>query len=152
MDPKLGAQTRSFFGHLASFFCARRPWEPKWLPSLPQEPPRPIQASISIDFGTIWDNFLMIFCIMWATFYLVCFITFLVTSRFHFQISGHKFKCVGVVRRGQQGDKKVRRLAKQVCENGFLGTVAGLPEAIEINIVGERVRTGRRFADSGTNR
>ena len=74
----------------------------------------------------------MIFCIMWATFYLVCLITFLVTSSFHFQISGHKFKCVGVVRRGQQGDKKVRRLAKQVCENGFLGTVAGLPEAIEI--------------------
>ena len=132
MDPEMGAQTRSFFGRLASFFRARRPWEPKWLPSLPQEPPRPVQASISIDFWSILDDFLMIFCIMWATFYLVCFITFLVTSRFHFQISGHKFKCVGVVRRGPQGDKKVRRLAKQVCENGFLGTVAGLPEAIEI--------------------
>ena len=33
---KMGALTRSFFGHLASFFCARRPWEPKWLPSLPK--------------------------------------------------------------------------------------------------------------------
>ena len=101
MDPKMGAQTRSFFGHLAPFFCARRPWEPKWLPSLPQEPPRPVQASISIDFWLILDDLLMIFCIMWATFYLVCLITFLVTSSFHFQISGHKFKCVGVVRRGQ---------------------------------------------------
>ena len=50
MDPKMGAQTRSFFGHLAPFFRARRPWEPKWLPSLPQELPRPVQASISIDF------------------------------------------------------------------------------------------------------
>ena len=132
MDPKMGAQARSFFGHLAPFFCSRRPWEPKWRPSLPQEPPRPVQASISIDFWSILDDFLMIFCIMWATFYLVCFITFLVTSRFHFQISGHKFKCVGVARRGQQGDKKVRRLAKQVCENSVLGTAAGLPEAIEI--------------------
>ena len=64
MDPKMGAQTRSFFGHLAFFFCARRPWEPKWLPSPPQEPPRPVQASISIDFALILDDFLMIFCIM----------------------------------------------------------------------------------------
>ena len=95
MNPKMGAQTRSFVGHLAPFF-----W-PKWLPSLPQEPTRPVQASISIDFGLILDDFLMIFCIMWATFYLACLITFLVTSSFHFQISGHKFKCVGVVRRGQ---------------------------------------------------
>ena len=97
MDRKMGAQTRSFFGHLPPFFCARRPW----VPSLPQEPPRPVQASISIDFKLILDDFLMIFCIMWATFYLVCLITFLVASSFHFQISGHKFKCVGVVRRGQ---------------------------------------------------
>ena len=50
MDPKMRAQTRWFFVHLAPFFRARRPWEPKWLPSLPQEPPRPVQASISIDF------------------------------------------------------------------------------------------------------
>ena len=70
MDPKMGAQTWSFFGHLAPFFHARRPWEPKWLPSLPQEPPRPVQASISIDFWLILDDFLLIFCIMWATFYL----------------------------------------------------------------------------------
>ena len=91
----MGAQTRSFFGHLAPFFCAKRPWEPKWLPSHPQEPPRPVQASIFIDFLLILEDILMIFCIMWATFYLVCCITFLVTSKFHFQISGHKFKCVG---------------------------------------------------------
>ena len=58
MDPKMGAQTWSFFNHLAPFFCARRPWEPKWLPSLPQEPPRPVQASISIDFWLILDEFL----------------------------------------------------------------------------------------------
>ena len=101
MDPKMGAQTRSFFSHLALFFCARRPWEPKWLPSLPQEPPRPVQASISFDCWLILDNVLMMFCIIWATFYLVCPSTFLVTSSFHFQISCHKFKCVGVVRSGQ---------------------------------------------------
>jgi hypothetical protein len=57
MDPKMGAQTRSFCGHLAFFFRARRPWEPKWLPSLPQEPPKPVQASISIDFGLIFKRF-----------------------------------------------------------------------------------------------
>ena len=101
MDPKMEAQTRSFFYHLAPFFRARRPWEPKWLPSLSQEPPRPVQASISIDFLLILDDLLMIFCLRWATFYLVCLITFLVTSSFHFQISGQKFKCVGVVHRGQ---------------------------------------------------
>ena len=95
MDPKMGAQTWSFFGHLALFFYARRPWEPKWLPSLPQEPPRPVQASISIDFWSILHDFLMIFCIMWATFYLVCLITFLVTSSFHFQNSGQKFNVLG---------------------------------------------------------
>ena len=103
-----------------------RKWTPKWEPGrghflviwllfsvpdglgspngsqgLPQEPPRPVQASISIDFGLILDGFLMIFCTMRATFYLVCLITFLVTSSFHLQVSGHKFKCVGVVRRGQ---------------------------------------------------
>ena len=78
MDPKMGAQTRSFFGHLAAFFCATRPWETKWLP---RPPPRAPKTSPSLD--------------------LACLITFLVTSSFHFQISGHKFKCVGVVRRGQ---------------------------------------------------
>ena len=85
MDLKMGARTRSFFGHLPFFFCASRPWEPKWLLSLPQEPPRPIQASISVYFWLILDDFLMIFCIMWAIFYLVCLITFLITSSFHFQ-------------------------------------------------------------------
>ena len=53
------------------------------------------------ELDLILDHFLMIVCIMWATFYLACLITFLVTSSFHFQISGHKFKCVGVVRRGE---------------------------------------------------
>ena len=76
MDPKMEPRR---FGHLAPFFCARRPWESKWLPSLLQEPPRPVQASISIELGLILDNLLMIFCIMLATFYLVCLITFLVT-------------------------------------------------------------------------
>ena len=101
MDPKRGARTRSCFGRLVIFFCARLPWEPKWLPRLSQEVPRPVQASISVDLGLILNDFLMIFCIMWVTFYLACLITFLVTSTRHFQISGHKFKCVGVVRRGQ---------------------------------------------------
>ena len=74
MELKMGTQTWSFFGRLAFFFCAGWPWEPRWLPSLPQEPPRPVQASISIDFWLILEDFLMIFCIMWATFYLVCLI------------------------------------------------------------------------------
>ena len=69
-----GNPDRSFFGHLAPFFRARRRWEPKWLTSLPQEHPRPVQASISIDFYSILDDLLMIFCITRATFYLVCFI------------------------------------------------------------------------------
>ena len=47
MDSKMGAHTRSFFGHLAPFFCARRPWEPKWLPS---PPPRAPKTSPSLDF------------------------------------------------------------------------------------------------------
>ena len=68
---------------------------------LSQQPPGSVQASISTDFWSILDDFLMIFCIMWATFYLACLITFLFTLSLHFQISGHKFKCVGVVRRGQ---------------------------------------------------
>ena len=68
---------------------------------LSQEPPGPVQASISIDFETILDDRLMIFHITWATFYLACLITFLVTSSLNFQFSGHKFKCAGVVSRGQ---------------------------------------------------
>ena len=68
---------------------------------LPQEPPRPVQASISIDWSLMLAPTLSSWCLRWATFYVVCLITFLVTSSFHFQISGHKFKCVGVVRRGQ---------------------------------------------------
>ena len=99
--PQNGNPDAVIFGPLAPSFCIRRPWEPKWLPSLPQELPRPVQASISIDFGSILNDFLMIFCIMWATFYLVWLILYLVTSSCHFQISGRKFKRVGVVRRGQ---------------------------------------------------
>ena len=69
MDSNMGSQTRSFFGHLAPFFRARRPWEPKWLPSLPQEPPRPVQASISIDFWLILDDFLW-FSVSWALLFI----------------------------------------------------------------------------------
>ena len=43
---------------------------------LSQQPPGSVQASISTDLGSILDDFLMIFCIMWATFYLGCLITF----------------------------------------------------------------------------
>ena len=83
--PKWEPRRGHFLGHLASFFCARRPWEPKWLPSLPQEPPRPVQASISVDFGLILDDFLMIFCIMWATFYLVGSLLFWLPRAFIFK-------------------------------------------------------------------
>ena len=85
MDPKMGAQTQPFFGHLAPFFCARQPWEPKWLPSLAQEPPRRVQASISIDFGLILDDILKICCIRWATFYLVCPLLFWLPRAFIFK-------------------------------------------------------------------
>ena len=82
LDAKMGTQTRSFFGNLAPFFCARRPWKPKWLP---RPPPRPVQASISTDFESILYSFLMIFCIMWATFYLACLIIFWLPRAFIFK-------------------------------------------------------------------
>ena len=47
MQPKMGTQTRLLFGHLGSFFCARQPWEPKWLP---RPPPRAPKTSPSLDF------------------------------------------------------------------------------------------------------
>ena len=55
MDLKMGAQTRSFFGHLAPFFYARRPWEPKWPPSpkSPQDQSKPRFPSILGWFWTI---------------------------------------------------------------------------------------------------
>ena len=52
---------------------------------LPQEPPRPVQASISIDLGFVLDDFLMIFCIIWATFYLVCLVIFWLPRAFIFK-------------------------------------------------------------------
>ena len=67
MDPKMGARTRSFFGHLALFSVPDGLGSPNGPQGLPLESPRPVQASISIDFGLILDDFLMIFCIMWAT-------------------------------------------------------------------------------------
>ena len=54
MDPKMRAQAHSFFGHLAPFFCARRPWEPKWLP---RPPPRAPKTSPSLDFHWFWVDF-----------------------------------------------------------------------------------------------
>ena len=57
MDPQMGAWTQSFFGHVAPFFCARRPWEPKCSQGLPQKPPRLVQASTSVYFGLILDDF-----------------------------------------------------------------------------------------------
>ena len=58
----MGALTRSFFGHLAFFFCARRPWEPKWLP---RPSPRASKTSPSldfhrflVDFGRLFNDFL----------------------------------------------------------------------------------------------
>ena len=99
--PPNGSPDAVIFWSSGSFLLCQTALGAQMAPKPPQEHPRPVQASISIDFWLIWDDFLMIFCIRWATFYLVCPITFLVTSSFHFQISGHKFKCVGVVRRGQ---------------------------------------------------
>ena len=45
-------------------------------PKPPPRAPKASHASISIDFWSLLGAFLMIFCIMWATFYLVCLITF----------------------------------------------------------------------------
>ena len=72
----MGTQTRSFFGHLALVSVPGGLGSQNGSQGLPQEPPRPVQASISTDFGLILDDFLMIFCIMWATFDLACLITF----------------------------------------------------------------------------
>ena len=89
MDPKMGPG-RGHFLVIWFFFLCQAALGAQMAPKAsPQEPPRPVQASISIDFGLILDDCLMILCIMWATFYLACLITFLVTSSFHFQISGH---------------------------------------------------------------
>ena len=52
---------------------------------LSQQPLGSAQASISTDFGSILDDFLMIFCIMWATFYLGCLITFWLPRAFIFK-------------------------------------------------------------------
>ena len=50
MDPKMGAQTWSFFGLLAPRFCARRPWEPKCSQASPKVP----ETSPSLDFHRFW--------------------------------------------------------------------------------------------------
>ena len=84
IDPKMGAHTRSFFSHLAFFFLGQTALGGQMASKPPQELPRPVRASISIDFLLILDDLLMVFCVMWVTFYLVCFITYLVTSSFHF--------------------------------------------------------------------
>ena len=97
----MDAQRRYIFGHWLFFSVPGGLGSQNVSQGLSQEPPGPVQASISTDFGTIFDDFLMIFRIMWATFYLAYLITFLVTSSLNFQISDHKFKFVGVVRRGQ---------------------------------------------------
>ena len=79
MDSKMGAQTPSFFGHLASLFCARRPREPKWLPRPSLRAPKTSPSVDFHDFGLILEVRFMIFCIMWVAFYVVCLIIVLVT-------------------------------------------------------------------------
>ena len=99
MDPKMGAHTRVIFWSSGSFFLCQTALGAQMAP---KPPPRAAKTSPSLDFHRFFVDFGRFFDdIMWATFYLVCLISFLVTSSFHFQISGHKFKCVGVVRRGQ---------------------------------------------------
>ena len=46
MDPKMGAQTRSFFGHLALFPCQTA----LGAQMAPKPPPRAPKASPSLDF------------------------------------------------------------------------------------------------------
>ena len=68
MDPKMEAQTRSFFWSPGSFLCARRPWEPKWLQRPLTRAPR---TSPSLDFHKFANDFARYFHdfrIMWATF------------------------------------------------------------------------------------
>jgi hypothetical protein len=77
MTPQMGTHFRTHFGHLAPLGCPRRPWEPNWLP---RPPPRAPGTSPSLDFHLFWDDFLiclMISHIMWATFCLVCLVSFL---------------------------------------------------------------------------
>ena len=91
------------FGHILAiwpfFAVPGKPWEPNWLPRPSQESPGPVQASIFIDFRWIWVDFVMIFRVMWATFCLVCLVSFVgLLNHFWwfiasptFQISGHRF-------------------------------------------------------------
>ena len=62
LGAKLGAKSRSFFGFLAPFFCARRPWEPKWvpgpLPTAPRNSPSLDFHGFWVDFGRFFDDFL----------------------------------------------------------------------------------------------
>ena len=107
MDPKMGAQTRSFFGHLAPFFCARRPWEPKWLPSLPQEPQdqsKPRFPLIFNDFGRFFNDFLCHegYFLSGLPHHFFGYLEllaslFFVASSPTFQVSGHRF--FGIVSR-----------------------------------------------------
>ena len=67
-------------GHILAiwpfFAVPGKPWEPNWLPRPSQESPGPVQASICIDFRWIWVDFVMICRVMWATFCLVCLVSF----------------------------------------------------------------------------
>ena len=71
--PQNGSPDAVIFWSSGSFFLCQTAlgaqMAPKASPKSPQDQSKP-------RFPLILDDFLMIFCIMWATFYLVCFITF----------------------------------------------------------------------------
>ena len=77
MTPQMGTHFRTHFGHLAPLCCPRQALGAKMTP---KASPRVPGTSPSLDFHLFWDDFLiclMISHIMWATFCLVCLVSFL---------------------------------------------------------------------------
>ena len=57
MELQMGTQRRTHFSRQASFFVLGGLGSQNDTQGLPQEPPRPVQASMFIDFATIFDGF-----------------------------------------------------------------------------------------------
>ena len=104
--PQNGSPDAVIFWSSGSFFLCQTALGAQMAP---KPPPRARETSPSLDFHRFWIDFGRSFeDIFYQVGYFLSGLPhyFLVTSSFHFQISGHKFKCVGVVRRGQWGHKK----------------------------------------------
>ena len=69
MEPKNGNPDAVIFYSSGFFFLCQTALKAQMAPKASPKGPG---TSPSIDFGSMLDDFLMIFRIMWATFYLAC--------------------------------------------------------------------------------